>query len=162
MNISMPLFSPVMHTTKAFCFGWFRAVFYRTFHAIIITLIINGCAADPIQLPDFEEAARSDEQVTDPVALIELCEIPWNSADCWQRLDVFEDIAIGNTETAQLNADIARDSDLAYDFILSGAKRQQQIAQIREDMLQAERKDHFLDNLWHRGVIVLIGLGAAL
>jgi len=123
---------------------------------------VNACAAERLQLPDFEEAARSDEQVTDPVDLPDLCQVPWTTTKCWGRLDVFEDVSIGNTETAQLNADIARDSDAAYDYILSSAKRQQQIAQIREDMLQAERQAHFVNNLWHRGVIVLIGIGIAL
>lgn len=75
---------------------------------------------------------------------------------------MFEDIAIDNTEIAQLNADIARLSDGAYDDILAGAKKQQDIALIREDMLQAERKDHFIDNLWHRGLILLMAAGMVL
>ena len=124
--------------------------------------MVSACAAERIQLPNFEEAARSDEEVTDPVALPELCEIPWASASCWQRLDVFEDVAVGNTDIAQLNADIARDGDGAYDHILSAAKQQQQIALIREDMLEAERRDHFIDNVQHWAVILLLGLGLAL
>jgi len=129
---------------------------------LLLGLIISGCAAERIQLPNFEEAERSDEPVTDPVDYPELCEIPWTSANCWQRLDVFEDIAIGNQELAQLNANIARDSDEAYDYILSAAKRQQQISQIREDMLEAERRDHFIDNVERGIVIVLLALGLAL
>ncbi len=115
-----------------------------------------------MQLPNFEEAARSNEQVTDPVNLPELCEIPWTSTACWQRIDVFEDVAVGNTEIAQLNADIARAGDAAYDHILSGAKQQQQIGLIREEMLEAERRDHFIDNIQHWGVILLLGAGLAL
>lgn len=78
------------------------------------------------------------------------------------RLDVFEDEAIDNRDLAKLNADIARDSDKAYDVILSSAKRQQSIAVIREDMLQKERQDHFWDNIWHRTLIIVIAIGAAL
>ncbi len=85
-----------------------------------------------------------------------LCEIPWNAADCYQRLDVYEDIAEGNTETAQLNADIARDGEAAYDHILNSAKNQQAIAMIREDMLKQERREHMIDNIKHW---VVIGLG---
>jgi len=129
---------------------------------LLLALIISGCAAEPIQLPNFEEAARSDEKVTDPVVLPDLCEIPFTTADCYQRFDVFEDVAIGNTDLAQINADIARLSDQAYDKILSGAKKQQDIALIREDMLQAERRDHFIDNLWHRGLIILLAAGLVL
>lgn len=78
------------------------------------------------------------------------------------RLDVFEDEAIDNKELAQLNADIARDSDKAYDHILAAAKAQQEIAQIRQEMLEAERRDHFWDNVWHRALIIVIAIGAAL
>jgi len=124
--------------------------------------MVSACATDPIRLPDFEEAVRSTEEVTDPVALPALCEIPFETAECYQRLDVFEDVAVGNTELAQLNADIARNSDTAYDHILSAAKRQQEIAVLREDMLQAERKDHFIDNMWQRGLIVALLIGIAL
>ncbi len=108
-----------------------------------------------MQLPDFNEAARSDEQVTDPVDYPRLCDLPWSSTDCWKRVDVYEDVAEGNKEIAQLNADIARDSDKAYDYILDAAKRQQQIALIREEMLEKERRDHFIDNV-ERGIAILV------
>ena len=88
--------------------------------------------------------------------------IPWTATECWQRLDVFEDVAIDNTEIADLNASIAEDSDEAYDHILNAAKAQQKIAQIRQEMLEAERKDHFIDNLWHRGLILALAIGLAL
>ncbi len=129
---------------------------------MLSVLIINGCAVERIQLPDFDKATRSDEKITNPVAYPDLCPIPWASTSCWQRLDVYEDIAIGNLSIAQLNADIARDSDTAYDFILSSAKRQQQIGRIREEMLEQERRDHLLDNWFHRGLIALGLLGAVL
>jgi heat shock protein HspQ len=71
------------------------------------------------------------------------------------------EVAQNNRDLANLNAEIAEDSDQAYDHILNAAKSQQQIAVIREDMLADERKDHFLDNLWHR-VLIVVGIGAAL
>ncbi len=76
-------------------------------------------------------------------------------------MDVYEDVAEGNTTIAQLNADIARDGEEAYDHILSAAKAQQEIAQIRQEMLEAERKDHFIDNLWHRALIIALAIGLA-
>lgn len=124
--------------------------------------MVSACATDPIQLPSFQEAERSDKEVTDPVELPALCEIPYTTSECYVRLDVYEDVAEGNTETAQLNADIARLGEGAYDDILAGAIKQQSIALIREDMLQAERKDHFIDNLWHRGLIILLAAGLIL
>ena len=124
--------------------------------------MVSACVAERLELPDFEEAVRSDEEVTDPSNLPLLCGIPWSSAECWQAIDVYEDVAEGNTEVAQLNADIARDGEEAYDHILNAAKNQQSVALIREDMLEEERRDHFLDNLWQRIVIILGIIGALL
>jgi len=129
---------------------------------LLSVLTVSGCATERIQLPDFEEAARSSEPVTDPVDYPELCELPWTTAKCWQRIDVYEDVAEGNKEIAQLNADIARLSDEAYDRILSAAKAQQEITKIREEMLELERRDHMLDNIWHRGLIIILGIGLIL
>ena len=123
--------------------------------------MVSACASERLQLPDFEEAKRQDVEVTDPVEYTELCELPWTTAECFQRLDVFEDEATDNKELAQLNANIARDSDEAYDEILSAAKKQQEIAQIREEMLEMERKDHFIDNMWHRGLILVLAIALA-
>ncbi len=125
--------------------------------------MVSACAAEPIQLPNFEEAARDTTKVvSDPVAYSELCEVPFTTEECYQRLDVFEDEAIDNKKIARLNADIARDSDEAYDRILAGAKKQQDIAIIREDMLQAERRDHFIDNVQHWVLIILMAAGMVL
>jgi len=129
---------------------------------LLLALTVSACAVDPIQLPKFETAERKDVEVTDPVEYSELCEIPFTTAECYQRLDVFDDEANDNKDIAQLNADIARDSDEAYDRILSAAKKQQEVAQIRQEMLEAERRDHFWDNVWHKLFIVLLGLGYAL
>jgi len=129
---------------------------------LLLALTVSACAVEPIQLPKFETAERQDVEVTDPIEYSELCEIPFTTAECYQRLDVFDDEAIANQELAQLNADIARDSDKAYDIILAAAKKQQEISQIRQQMLEAERRDHFWDNMWHKLLIVLLGMGYAL
>jgi len=124
--------------------------------------MVSACVVEPIQLPKFEEAERKDVEVSDPVDYPALCEIPWTTAECYQRLDVFEDVAEDNKELAMLNADIARDSDKAYDHILSAAKQQQEIAQIKQEILEAERRDHFFDNVKNWTFIILLGLGYAL
>ena len=129
---------------------------------LLSALMVSACAVEPIQLPDFEAAARQDVEVTDPVEYTELCELPWTTAECFQRLDVFEDEAVDNKDIAALNASIARDSDEAYDYILSAAKAQQEISQIRQEMLEAERRDHFIDNMWHKALIILLAVGYAL
>ena len=124
--------------------------------------MVSACAVEPIQLPDLQIAERSNEEVTDPVEYTLLCELPWTTEECLQRLDVFEDEAFDNKEIAQLNANIARDSDAAYDHILSAARKQQQIALLREEQLQLERRDHFIDKIQYGLVILLMGAGLIL
>jgi hypothetical protein len=115
-----------------------------------------------MQLPDFEEAERSGKEVTDPTGYPVLCEIPNWDVQCWQAFTVFEEIAVDNLELAQLNADIARDSDAAYDHILNAAKAQQEISKIREEMLEQERRDHLFDNVKYLAIIGVGILGVAL
>ena len=124
--------------------------------------MVSACVTAPVQLPDFEEAKRSDVEITNPVLLPALCEIPFTTAECYQRLDVFEDIAFDNTELAQLNANIARDGEEAYDHILSAAKSQQEIAKIRQEMFEAEKRDHWFTKLQYGGMIFLLTLGLIL
>lgn len=124
--------------------------------------MVSGCAAERMQLADFDAAVRADVEVTDPVEYSELCDIPWDTVECYQRLEAFENEAVDNKELAQLNADIARDGDKAYDAILSAAKRQQEIAQIRQEMFEAEVRDHFKDNIQYGAVILLLALGLML
>ena len=88
--------------------------------------------------------------------------MPWNAKKCWQRMELFEDVAIGNTELANMNASIARDSDEAYDHILSAAKSQQEISQIRQEMLEAEQRDHWFTKIQYGGMILLLALGLIL
>jgi len=115
-----------------------------------------------MQLSDFNEAERSDKEITDPTEYPVLCEIPDWDTQCWQSFVVFEEIAVNNKDLAQLNADIARDSDAAYDHILNAAKAQQEISKIREEMLEMERKEHLFDNIKYLAIIGVGILGVAL
>jgi len=142
--------------------NWVKTRLWLILH-IGLTLVLAGCASETLQLPRFEEAERSQESVTYPVEYNVLCEIPLDqiwSVDCWNRFAVFEEIAVDNRDLAILNAQIAEDSDRAYDHILAAAKSQQMVAQIREEMLQEAHRQAFLDNLYHR-VIILFGVLAA-
>ncbi len=124
--------------------------------------MVSACAADPVKLPDFEEAARKDVEITYSTQLPMLCEIPYTDPQCYVRLDVYEDVAEGNTALADLNAGIIVDGEASYDHILSGAKKQQEVGQIRQEMLEQERRDHFWDNVWHRGLILAMAIGMIL
>ncbi len=128
-------------------------------------LIIVGCASAPITLPDWDLAERSTSTVTDPLELPNLCEIPsagsW-PAECWLALDAFDIVAEGNTGIARENANALKKSDSSYDALLVAAKVQQELSQIRQELLERERQAHTMDNWFYRIVIALGLLGAIL
>jgi hypothetical protein len=103
--------------------------------------------------------------VTDPIPLPDLCEIPsdgaWPAA-CWLALDAFDIVATGNTDIATENAAALRKSEGSYDALLGAAKVQQELSQIRRDLLERERRAHTMDNWFYRGLIALGLIGAAL
>jgi len=74
----------------------------------------------------------------------------------------FEEIAENNKSIAQINADNMRDSNAAYDAILSAAKRQQEIAMIREDMLKEARRDKFFTEVKYLSIIIAGIIGISL
>jgi hypothetical protein len=69
-------------------------------------------------------------------------------------LDII-DIGDGNYEIAQANADALNAQSSAYNALIDAGRLQEQFTQIREEQLQRERRDHFLDNWFHRGLIAL-------
>jgi len=97
--------------------------------------------------------------------LPDICEIPSNGTwprECWIALDAFDIVATGNTEIAQDLAGALNASDESYDALLGAAKVQQELSQIRKDLLERERQAHTMDNWFYRGFIALILVGVAL
>ena len=129
-----------------------------------IVLTSVSCATAPVELPDWELAARTPSNVTEPIPLPDLCEIPLDGVwpvECWLKLDVFDVVATGNTEIAEQLAPALRRSDESYDALLGAAKVQQELSQIRQDMLERERQAHTMDNWFYRIVIALGLIGVA-
>lgn len=127
--------------------------------------ILAACASQPVELPNWDLAERDQtKQAADPLELPVLCSMPWDYSDveCWAALEQFDIVAEGNTEIAADNAAASLAGDQAYDELLGAAKIQQELSQIRQELLEKERRDHAIDNWWHRGLIVLIGIGIAL
>lgn len=134
---------------------------------ILLTILISGCATERYQIPDWNTVERdATQEAVDPDALPDLCDIDrdtgaW-SLECWQIFVRYVEIAETNTEVAQLMADGLRKSDAAYDHLVAAGKLEQQLAQIRADLLEDERRAHRMDNWFYRGLIALGLLGAAL
>jgi hypothetical protein len=94
-----------------------------------------------------------------------LCEIPISGqwpVECWKKLDAFDIVATGNYDQAQSTANALRKSDASYDALLGAAKVQQELSQIRQDLLERERQAHTMDTWFYRIVIALGLIGVAL
>jgi len=121
--------------------------------------LIAGCAAAPVSLPDWKIAEREPVEVTEPLELPLLCELPWTTAECLQAIEQYELIAEGNTVIAQANADALRATESAYDALIAAGMAQQGYGQIKQQQLDVCRKDAETDKWFYRGAILaVIGL----
>ena len=129
---------------------------------------LSGCASQTVDLPDWDipEAA---EEIQYPLSLPELPSPASSSethvtftADDFARLASYAVTAGGNYDAALANAEALERQSAAYNSLIEAGKLQRQLTQVRQEMLEQERRDHFVDNLWHRGIIVLIAIGVAL
>lgn len=122
---------------------------------------LSGCASSPVEIPDWDLTPATVE-VQQPIRLPELPS-PASSTDetvtftreDFQRLLEYSVVAGGNYEVATENADSLESLSRAYNHLIEAGKLQQQFTQVREEQLQQERRDHFVDNWFHRGLIAL-------
>lgn len=127
---------------------------------------LSGCASNPVDLPDWDLTPATVE-VQQPLRLPEMPSpvsstketVTFSKAD-FERLLAYATTSGGNYDVALDNAEALEGLSRAYNHLIEAGKLQNQFTQIREEQLQRERRDHFMDNWFHRGVIVLIGLVA--
>ena len=133
---------------------------------LLIALISASCATPPVELPDWDLATRNQsEEVTDPLTLPNLCEIPASGSwpvECWKKLDAYDIVASANYDQALSTANALRASDASYDALIGAGKLQSQLALIRQEMLERERQAHTADNWFYRVIIALGLMGAVL
>lgn len=77
------------------------------------------------------------------------------SRDSFRVLLDFVDIADGNFAIAEENAGAAEAQARAYNQLIEVGTLMRSFAQIREEQLARERRDHFIDNLFLKGLIAL-------
>ncbi len=135
--------------------------------SLLIALIVGGCARTPTTpLPDWTSAEREESEIAYPIELPELCSLPsdgqWAAA-CWEIfVDEYEIIAEGNTTIAGSNARALRKTEQAYDQLIEAGKLQQQLAGIRKEMLEDERRQREYDKWYYRAIIIgLVAVGVA-
>ena len=126
---------------------------------LLIGLIAASCANQPrVELPDWDLAARGDTvEAANPMVLPQLCVIPWESTDvaCWSALDGYDIVSEGNYVIAQANTDALRKAEAGYDHIVEAGKMQQELSQIRQELLEEERRGRMMDKWYYRGIITL-------
>lgn len=129
--------------------------------------MLNGCASQTLKLPDCDVKEASVEiqelrrlpAISDPVITETSATY---TADQFRELTRYVIVAGGNYDAGNNNTEALISQSKAYNELIGCSKFQHKFSEVREQQLEQERKDHFIDNLWHRGLIVLIGVGVAL
>ena len=133
---------------------------------LVFMVLLAGCVSEPMPLPDWNELEPIKTEIQQPIVLPEL-PIPSSDGDKvvftkdqFQVLTRYITISGGNFTIATANADALKAMETAYKYLIDAGKLQRQIAEIRAELLEIERRDHFVDVWFHRGIIVLIGFVA--
>ena len=71
-------------------------------------------------------------------------------------------VSMANKRVGDLNTAALQARNEEVNQLIECVRYQNIWMDVREDMLQQERQDHAIDNLWHRGIIVLGAIAVAL
>lgn len=122
---------------------------------------LSGCASSPVELPTCEVEETSTEIQT-PLRLPEMPSPERGEGDTliftraqFAVLLDYATISGGNYEIASENAAALEKQSEAYNELSNCARQAHQFGQVREEQLARERRDHFVDNWFHRGLIAL-------
>ena len=77
----------------------------------------------------------------------------------FQRL---REASLSNKTVGDLNAAALQARNEEVNALIECVRYQNVWMEVREDMLEQERNAHQIDNLWHRGIIVLGAIAVAL
>ncbi|MGI9293426.1 MAG: hypothetical protein ACR2PS_05535 [Pseudomonadales bacterium] len=127
-----------------------------------LIIALSGCASNPVELPSWEPLSYVEDEVQGPLSLPERPQIATSDeafvtfhVEQFAVLVDYMDVAEANQSIAEDNAEALKAMGRAYNHLIDAGKMQREVAILRQQLLDEERKAHFLDNLWHRGVIVL-------
>ena len=130
-------------------------------------LALSGCASAPTPLPEWQSLPLASVEIQRPLDLparplaASATETTITFDEQGIRdLESFYLIAQGNQMVGESNAEALEAQSRAYNALLQAGELQRQIAVIRQELLEQERKNHFWDNIFYRGIIV-VGVVAA-
>ncbi len=135
----------------------------RTLMILCTALILSACASnDRVPLPDWNDARQDFGEVSDAEELPLLCKMPWTSAECWEAVVDYDDVAQDNVEIANLQASALRKVIGAYDHAISAGELQQQLTEIYRQLLSEERTEHFWTKTTYRAILGGVAIAAIL
>lgn len=122
---------------------------------------LSGCASSPVELPTCEVEPVTVE-VQQPLRLPEMPSPVSGDDDTvsfdrdgFAALVAYTIAAGGNYDIAVANAGALEAQSEAYNELVECSRLAHQFGQVREEQLARERRDHFIDNWFHRGLIAL-------
>ena len=134
-----------------------------------LIIVLSGCGSNPVELPSWEQLEYADGVVQMPLSLPDRPEIARSNnqsvtfdTDQYAVLVDYMDISDANEAIAGDNAQALESMERAYNHLIDAGKMQREVAILRQQLLDEERNAHMIDNMWHRGLIVLIGIGVLL
>ena len=140
----------------------------RIWQAFLLIGILTVCSSTPVTLPswDIPPAATEAQQPLSlperPVATLSASGKAEFSKEGMNQLRRYTTASEANFEIAKANAAALEAQSRAYNALIDAGKMQRQVAEIRQELLEAERRDHFIDNWFHRGLIALGLIAVAL
>ena len=130
--------------------------------------LLMGCSSQPLQLPTCDIPAPM-AAVGQPVSVPEM-PVEVSRTEDGATFDRAGIVTLTQLRvSAETNKRVASENALAIEArneevnqLIECARYQKIWMEVREDMLEQERHNHMMDNIWYRGVIALGVLAAVL
>lgn len=136
--------------------------------AFLILFALAACSSTPRELPTCDIPAPMGDvghALSTPEMPVEVSRTETSATYDLQgllQLQRVREAGIANKNIAEENALAIEARNGEVNELIECARYQLIWMEDREDMLETERREHFIDNLWHRGLIVVVAVGMAL
>jgi len=140
----------------------------RAWPLFLLIGIIAGCSSTPVSLPSWdipqatEKAQHPLELPVRPQATLSVTGMAEFSQEGMLQLQRYAAASEANYAIARANAQALEAQSRAYNALIQAGKLQRQVAEIRAELLEIERRDHFIDVWFYRGIIILGAVAMAL
>jgi len=135
---------------------------------LMVGASLTGCSSTPIELPTCDipaplaEVAKLQAVPDMPTAVGSTDTTATFDLEGVLQLDRVHKASESNKKVGDLNAAALEARNEEVNAFIECARYSTMWMEIREDMLEQERQDHKIDNMWHRGLIVLGAIAVSL